>query len=119
MLRPVAVLSVLTYLSAAAFLLYGSLCLFTNHMKSEFGRYGLSRYRRLVGLLEILGGCGLLLGTVTPLFHFVSAAGLSLLMLLGLLARWKVRDAPALLLPAALLLAVNMWIFWARLPPFS
>jgi hypothetical protein len=108
-------LSGLTYLSAVAFVTYGAVCLLTNHMKAEFERYGLSRYRRLVGVLELVGGLGLIVGSVLPLLHFASAGGLSLLMLLGLHARWRVGDAPVLLLPATLLLAANAWIFYARL----
>jgi hypothetical protein len=104
-----------TFLSGATFVSYGIVCLTTNHMKAEFNRYGLSRYRTLVGALELLGGCGLFLGTLIPILHFVSSGGLSLLMVLGLRARWKVKDRPLLLLPAFILLLLNLWIFFEKL----
>ena len=43
-------------LSAVAFLFYGIVCVSTSHMKVEFERYGLARFRVLVGVLECLGG---------------------------------------------------------------
>lgn len=79
-------------------------------MKSEFQRYGLSRFRLLVGLLESLGGLGLLIGLLWPPLTLVSATGLCLLMLLGLGVRFRLRDPWPQLLPAALLLLINLSI---------
>lgn len=104
-------LNSLIFLSAFAFVFYGILCLSTNHMKAEFERYGLSRFRNLVGVLEVCGGLGLMLGFSYPILHLVSSAGLSLLMLLGLRARLKVGDPIASLLPAFILLIMNASIF--------
>jgi hypothetical protein len=109
------ILTLFTLVSATAFIFYGALCLFTEHMKLEFERYGLSRFRKLVGVLELSGGLGLILGNYFSVFHFISAGGLSLLMILGLGARLKVRDRLVSLIPAFLLLLVNLWIFFEKL----
>ena len=41
---------------------YGFLCLTTDHMSEEFKRYGLTKYKKLTGVLEILGAIGLIVG---------------------------------------------------------
>jgi hypothetical protein len=104
-------------LSAALFLGYGLLCLFSDGMKVEFERFGLARYRRLTGGLEVIGGIGLLVGVRVPEVLLVASAGLGLLMLLGLIARVRVRDPLLEMLPAALLMVANLFILgvaWGR-----
>lgn len=105
-------LFLLTVISGAAFLIFGSLCVFSSRMRAEFERYQLSKFRTLVGCLEVLGGLGVLLGHWwSPLMIF-SAGGLALLMLLGVGVRIKIKDSVLQTLPAALLLLVNAAIFW-------
>lgn len=102
--------------SAVLFLVYGSLCLVSGGMEAEFERFGLARFRRATGGLEVVGGLGLLIGLVVPEVLVIASAGLALLMLLGLVARLRVRDAFLETLPAAGLLVVNVVILveaWA------
>jgi hypothetical protein len=96
------------FVSGLAFLIYGPLCLFTDHMKQEFERYQLSDFRKLVGALETLGGRGVWVGIWWEPLLIFSAAGLSLLMLLGLIVRLRLRDPISQLLPAALLMIINL-----------
>ena len=96
--------------SIGLFLFYGLLCLFADGMVDEFERYGLSRYRRLTGALEVLGAAGLLVGYASPTLDVVSAGGLAVLMVLGLAVRIRVRDSVVQMLPAAFLLVVNAFI---------
>lgn len=98
-------------LSIALFLFYGLSCLFLDTMIVEFERFGLSRFRRLTGGLEVLGAVGLLLGYLVPPLVVVASGGLTLLMLLGVATRIRVRDPLVQALPAALLLLVNAYIF--------
>ena len=105
-------LLIFTIVSGLSFLVYGVLCVFSDHMKTEFERYGLVPFRRLVGVLEFLGGFGLLVGLFSPVLLLVSAAGLSLLMLLGLGVRIRVRDRLIEMAPAAILFFVNLAIVW-------
>ncbi|MDG2305492.1 MAG: DoxX family protein [Candidatus Binatia bacterium] len=97
-------------LSLTLFLGYGLSCLFTGAMEAEFARFGLSRWRRLTGALEVLGGFGILLGHFFSPLLIASAAGLSLLMFLGVLTRIRVRDPLLETLPALLLMFVNLFI---------
>jgi hypothetical protein len=97
-------------ISAVLFLVYGALCLFSGGMEEEFERYGLSRFRRLTGALEVLGGLGLLVGLLFAEVMLVASSGLALLMLLGVIARVRVRDRLVETLPALLLLAANLFL---------
>ncbi|WP_411279091.1 DoxX family protein [Gemmatimonas sp.] len=99
-------------LSITLFLAYGSACLFANGMVAEFERFGLSRFRRLTGSLEVLGALGLLVGYTLPGIQLFSAIGLAMLMLLGVMARLRVRDSLRETAPATVLLLVNAYIAW-------
>lgn len=101
------VLSVLALISGISFLYYGSRILFRIRLREEFARYGMPNVRTFVGVMELLGGAAVLLGlAVAPLGAF-GAGGLTLLMVLGLILRIRIHDAPRLMVPAALLAGLN------------
>lgn len=108
-------LDVLTAISAAAFLFYGSACLFSRKLVAEFARYRLPQFRVLVGSLEVAGALGLIAGWWWVPLQTAAAAGLFLLMLCGLWARWRIRDAWYAMLPALVLAGVNLAIVWLGL----
>ncbi len=101
----------LSILSGLAFIGYGLTCLCTNHMVKEFERYGLLKFRKLVGLLELLGGLGIIVGLEYSSIKFISSLGLTLLMFLGVLVRLKIKDSIFLILPAFILMIINLSIF--------
>ncbi len=103
---------VLTALSAIVFLYYGISCLCANGMADDFERFGMADLRILVGTLEVLGAVGLVVGQWIPVLLIVSAGGLALLMLLGLLTRVRQRDSLREILPAGVLMVVNAIIAW-------
>lgn len=101
------VLVVLALISGLSFLRYGLAVLFRVRQRAEFTRYGMPGIRSFVGVMEILGGAAVLLGlAVAPLGAF-GAAGLTLLMILGVIVRIRVHDAPRLMVPAASLGGLN------------
>ena len=97
-------------LSAVAFLFYGVVCLLSPRMEVEFQRYGLARYRMLVGALEFLGAIGLLVGYFNRPVLIVAAAGLALTMLMGIATRIRVGDSLVQTLPAIVLLIMNAFV---------
>lgn len=97
--------------SAIAFIFYGYMCLMTNHMKAEFQRYGMTKFRKLTGVLELLGGIGLLVGLEFNPILLLSSAGLTALMLLGTIVRIKTKDPWMQIIPAFSLMLVNGYIF--------
>lgn len=101
-------LIVLAGISALSFYIYGASCVLTTHMVAEFERYGLTRYRKLTGYLQVAGATGLLLGLAG--FHrigFLAALGLSLQMFAGLVVRIRLRDRPVQCVPAFIYMGLN------------
>ncbi len=99
---------VLALVSGVSFLLYGLGVVRAGKMKDEFDRYGLAPSTRLlVGVLELLGAAGVLLGLAVPPLGAAAAAGLCTLMLLGVGVRVRVGDPVARMVPAASLAVVN------------
>ena len=101
----------LTWFSALSFLGYGISCVFTGHMQAEFERFGLARHRVIVGLTQIAGAVGLLVGFHYPFIGILSAGGLALQMLLGVGVRIKIRDSFLQTLPATFYFLLNAYLF--------
>ena len=106
-----ALYEVLVIISILAFFFYGLSVLFSNAMVEEFERYGLTRFRRLTGFVEVLGAAGLLAGYVVPALTIVASGGLALLMALGVAVRFRSGDSVAQALQAVGMLLVNLFIF--------
>ena len=99
---------ILILISAVLFISYGISCIYFQSLKAEFQRYGLSKYRKLVGLLEVLGGLGQILGLAlyNPLL-LLSSFCLMLLMCCGVFVRAKMGDPFYQWIPAFFLLLLN------------
>ena len=93
-----------------AFFGYGWACLVSDHMVAEFERFGLKKFRRLTGALEVLGALGLAAGYFLPAIGVAAAAGLTTLMGLGVATRVRVGDSLGATLPALILCLVNAFI---------
>ena len=81
-------------------------------MKNEFKRFRLEKFGLLTALLEIAGAIGLLAGLYSTPILLMSSGGLALLMLLGLIARIRVKDSIWVSLPAFLFMVLNAYIFY-------
>jgi hypothetical protein len=95
---------------AASFLGYGLSCLVSAHMVDEFRRYRLSGFRKMTGVLQLLGALGLLAGLWQPVVGGIAAAGLSLQMACGLAVRIRIRDSLLQCLPAAAYMLLCGWL---------
>lgn len=98
---------VLALASAVAFFYYGGETLFATPPRGEYERYGMPRLRIVAGTLQVLGATGVLLGLVVPAIGVAAAGGLTVMMLLGLLVRYRLHDAPRLMVPAGTLAILN------------
>jgi hypothetical protein len=99
--------------SGLSFVAYGISCLVSPHMRAEFTRFGLARFRPLVGGLELAGGCGQLMAWLAPSLGIGATGGLTALMLLGVLTRIKVGDGLLVTLPAIAYLMLNAYLLVA------
>jgi uncharacterized membrane protein YphA (DoxX/SURF4 family) len=97
----------LAFVSGLSFLYYGFRVLFQPALKGEFQRYGMPSVRTLVGVMEVLGGTAVLIGLGIPALGAFAAGGLTVMMALGLIVRFRVHDPLARMVPAAVLGVVN------------
>jgi hypothetical protein len=106
-----AIYEVLVAVSIVAFLFYGLRVLFSGAMAEEFERYGLARFRRFTGVLEVLGALGLAAGFIVPGLVVLAAGGLTLLMAAGVVVRFRSGDSLGDALQALAMMVVNLVIF--------
>jgi uncharacterized membrane protein len=113
------VLNVLFLFCAVSFLFYGIGCFMNPKMKKEFIRYGIPQYRKLTGLLQILGGLGILVGFWETHLQLVSTLGLSLLMWFGVITRIKIKDHLLQILPAIFYGLLNAYLSFQVIQTWS
>ncbi len=99
-------------ISSLSFLAYAISYFISPHMKNEFKRFKLEKLGLLTIVLEILGALGLLIGLLFKPLLLISAGGLALLMLLGLMARIRSQDSLLISLPALFYMFLNSYIFY-------
>ena len=107
---------ILTIVSSSLFIIYGLLCITSQHMVEEFERYGVARFRTLVGYLELIGGLGQIIGYYYSLPLFLTASlGLTVLMLMAVVLRVKLRDPFLEIIPAAVLFVINAYLLYGTI----
>ena len=94
--------------SIAAFAVYGTIALCSRDMVAEFERYRLARQRVPTATLQIAGSIGLLAGYWYHPLLLLSAGGFALMMLLAVLVRIRIRDPIQAMVPAFVLLCLNL-----------
>ncbi len=97
-------------ISIVSFMYYGLTVLVANAMVDDFARFGLAKFRKLTGVLELIGSLGLILGYYLPHFTVAAAGGLALMMGVGVVVRLRCGDSLADALPAFVMLLVNLYI---------
>lgn len=102
----------LVIFSAVSFFSYGTACFLHPRLKQEFVRYGFGPQRGVIGGLQVLAACGLLAGLIHPWMGKAAAGGLSLMMLVAVGVRIKIRDNFLQTLPAATYLGINGYLCW-------
>ena len=100
-------LTSLSLLSAGAFYYYGFSCWCAERLRIEYRRYGVPHLRGILGTLQLLGATGVLLGLAFAPLGAAAAFGLSLMMVIGLIFRWKLGDQFRLMVPATSLAVLN------------
>jgi hypothetical protein len=104
--------------TVASFLYYGVSCLISPRLIKEFERFGLSEYRIITGVLQLLGAFGIIFGLLYPLLGILAAVGLTLLMMAGFITRIKIKDNFIQTLPSFFYMVLNAYIasiFYVRI----
>lgn len=83
-------------------------------MQLEFKRFQLEKFMILTGILELLGGAGLLVGFYIDFILLFSSAGLGLLMFFAFLVRLKMKDSFLVSLPSLFFMVLNFYIFYSN-----
>jgi hypothetical protein len=99
-------------ISCLSFAYYGMSCLLSKRIENEFKRYRLAAFRKITGYLQICGSLGLALGFYYSIFTIISSLGLSLLMLLGVITRIRIKDSILQTSPALFFFLLNFYIFF-------
>ena len=69
------------------------------------------KFVTLTGILELLGGLGMLIGFMFDNILLISSGGLTLLMMLGFIVRLKVKDGFWLSFPSFFFMILNLCVF--------
>ena len=101
---------VLRALSMLLFFYYGVSVLVSDAMVREFEKFGLLRFRKLTGVLEVVGAAGLLIGYLVPPLVIVASGGLALLMALGVAVRLRAGPPVTDAIPALVMLVINVYV---------
>ncbi|MCX6631706.1 MAG: DoxX family protein [Candidatus Solibacter sp.] len=102
-------------ISAILFGWYGLNALLSESMVAEFKRYRIARFRVLTGTLQVAGSLGIIVGHFYRPVLLISAGGLTVMMLLGVITRVRIKDPISAALPAFALCVLNLFIFAAAL----
>ncbi|MGK0413904.1 MAG: hypothetical protein ACJA1B_002121 [Polaribacter sp.] len=104
-------LFVLVWFSSLAFIIFGINCFYSKFIILEFERYGLPTFRKLTGLLQILGALGSLIGLYyIPIILLLASIGLAILMIAGFIVRIKIKDDFLKSSPSFTFAAINLFI---------
>ena len=101
--------------SSISFLIYGYLSFKSERMINEFKRWGFSKYRKYISILQILGATGLVVGIKYDLILVISSLGLSIMMFFAILVRVKIQDNISRVLPGMTYLLLNIIILYYSL----
>lgn len=106
-------LTILVFFVAISFIYYGINCLYSKTMKSEFERYDLKKFRILTGILQLLGGTGLIVGYFfSEVLVLTAAFGLFLLMTAGFAVRLRLKDSAQQSAPSLIYAILSLYIVY-------
>ena len=102
---------ILTLISSFSFFAYTIYYFKSPKMKSEFKRFGLNRFGKVIIALQFFGAIGLIIGLKFNPMLTLSSLGLSLLMLSGFILRIKLKYNTLAYLPALFYMSLNSYLF--------
>jgi hypothetical protein len=80
-------------------------------MEEEFKRFGFPNIALFVAFAQLSGSIGLIFGLFHPIILIFSSAGLTTMMLIACIVRFRVKDSLSSSFPALFYLILNLVIF--------
>ena len=102
----------LVIFSGLSFLIFGCLCFYSSYFKNEFIRYGIPNFRKTTGFFQSLGGVSLIIGVFIDQLAVIASIGLTILMILGVIVRLRIKDGLLKTMPAMFYAFLNALIFY-------
>ena len=81
----------------------------------EYNRWGYKKFRKIIATLQFFGGFGLLIGMHFSLMLTIVSALLTLMMIIAIYVRIRIKDNIINALPAILYAILNLIIFYDSL----
>ena len=104
------------YFSALSFLFYGISSFYSRRLIYEYERWGYNKLRIIIAILQILASFGLIIGAYyLPFLLSLVSFSLTIMMLVAVFARIKIKDSIANTIPAILYVIINSIIFYHSL----
>ena len=104
------------YFSALSFLFYGVNSFYSKRLISEYERWGYNKLRIIIAILQILASFGLIIGAYSfPLLLSIVSFSLTIMMLVAVFTRVKIKDSIANTMPAIFYVIINSIIFFQSL----
>ena len=103
---------VIVVFTSLSFIIYGINSFTSNRMVNEYQRWGFGKYRKIIGLSQILCGGGLLIGIKFLIILQFASLSLAIMMSLAILVRIKIKDNISEILPAITYFVLSFLIFF-------
>jgi hypothetical protein len=114
---------IISLFSGISFIVYGITSFRSKRMISEFERWGYANQRKLIGCFQLIGGVGLMVGTLFEIpindtlinnVNIIAASSclLTVLMVGAIFVRINIKDKFVNTLPATLYVILNFVIFY-------
>ena len=104
--------NILIYFSAISFIFYSINSLYSKRLISEFDRWGYGKFRILIASFQLLAGIGFIIGLYFSFLISMVSFLLSVMMLVAIFVRIKVKDSVIEIFPAIFYASLNLIIFY-------
>jgi hypothetical protein len=104
--------NILIYFSAISFIFYSINSLYSKRLISEFDRWGYGKFRILIASFQLLAGIGFIIGLYFSFLVSIVSFLLSVMMLVAIFVRIKVKDDIIEIFPAIFYASLNLIIFY-------
>jgi hypothetical protein len=104
--------NILIYFSAISFIFYSINSLYSKRLISEFDRWGYGKFRILIASFQLLAGIGFIIGLYFSFLISIVSFLLSVMMIVAIFVRIKVKDDVIEIFPAIFYASLNLIIFY-------